>query len=113
MATATYSGHAIGSVFNNGASYVAAGGFNGTYAFGTQTGSFTISNFDGHTITAAGSAPLSGNSYAFGLNSAGVKGAINGQFYGPAAANTGGNFAFQTTVGPTYLASGIFAGVKQ
>ena len=50
---------------------------------------------------------------SFGLSSAGVKGAINGQFYGPAAANTGGNFAFQTTIGPTYLASGIFAGAKQ
>jgi hypothetical protein len=25
------------------------------------------------------------------------------------AAETGGNFAFKTTVGPTYLTSGIFA----
>ena len=39
----------------------------------------------------------------------GIKGSINGSFYGPMAAETGGNFKFQTTAGPTYLTSGIFA----
>lgn len=39
----------------------------------------------------------------------GIKGTINGSFYGPMAAETGGNFKFQTTAGPTYLTSGIFA----
>jgi hypothetical protein len=29
------------------------------------------------------------------------------------AANTGGNFAVQSTVGPAYMASGIYAGAKQ
>src|SRR5207302_190468 len=29
-ASASYAGHAIGSVYNNGASYIAAGGFKGT-----------------------------------------------------------------------------------
>ena len=42
----------------------------------------------------------------------GLAGSFNGSFYGPSAANTGGNFAFHTTAGPTYLTSGIFAAVK-
>lgn len=111
-ATASYAGHAIGSVFNNGASYLAAGGFNGSYNFGTQTGTMAISNFDGHSFAASGKAPLTGANYTFGLTSPGVKGAINGTFFGPMAAETGGNFAVQTTVGPAYLASGIFAGKR-
>lgn len=109
-ATASYSGHSIGSVFNNGASYVAAGGFTGTYNFGTQTGIMSVNNFDGRTFTASGSGPLTGANYTFTGSGSGVSGTINGTFYGPMAAETGGSFAFQTTVGPTYLASGIYAG---
>jgi hypothetical protein len=53
---------------------------------------------------------LRGLSYKFGITSLpGIAGSFNGSFYGPAAANTGGNFNFHTTVGPTYLISGIFA----
>src|SRR6266702_3040064 len=37
-ATGNYTGHAIGSVFNNGSNYVAVGGFKGVYNFGTQIG---------------------------------------------------------------------------
>ncbi|HKS89457.1 MAG TPA: hypothetical protein VJR70_08465, partial [Stellaceae bacterium] len=109
---ATYTGHAIGSVFNNGQSYLAAGGFTGTYNFGTQTGSLAITNFDGHNFTASGSAPLTGATYNFGVTTPGARGVVNGTFYGPGAAETGGNFAVQSTVGPTYLASGIFAGKR-
>jgi hypothetical protein len=109
-ATATYTGHAIGSVYNNGASYTAAGGFNGTYNFGTQTGTMAVSNFDGRNFAASGKAPLNGANYSFPVSSPGVTGAINGTFYGTNAAETGGNFAVRTTVGPAYLASGIFTG---
>ncbi len=109
-ASATYTGHAIGSVFNNGASYIAAGGFNGSYNFGTHIGTMAVSNFDGHSFAATGSAPLNGANYSFPVNSPGISGAINGTFYGPNAAETGGNFAVRTTIGPTYLASGIYAG---
>jgi hypothetical protein len=111
-ASASYAGHAIGSVFNNGASYVAAGGFNATYNFGTQTGNFAINNFDGHTFAANGQVPLVGANYSFGVNQNGMQGAVNGAFYGPMAGNTGGNFAVQSTVGPAYMASGIYAGAK-
>jgi hypothetical protein len=109
-ATATYTGAALGSVFNNGASYMAAGGFAGTYNFGSQTGSLAITNFDGHNFAASGAAPLHGATYAFSGTASGFSGNVNGAFYGPNAAETGGNFAFRSTGGPTYTASGIFAG---
>lgn len=112
-ATATYSGHAIGSVFNNGASYVAAGGFAGTYNFGTQTGTMGINNFDGHSVTLSGGAPLSGANYNFASTSAAGTAKLNGTFYGPNAAETGGNFSFQSAPGLSpYLASGIYAGKR-
>jgi hypothetical protein len=111
-ATATYNGHAIGSVFNNGASYVAAGGFTGSYNFGTQMGTMAVNNFDGRSFAATGKAPLNGANYAFSAATPGVHGSINGTFYGRNAAETGGNFAFQTTVGPAYMASGIYAGKR-
>ena len=106
----TYTGAAIGTVFNAGATYLAAGGFTGTYNFGTQSGTMTISNFDGKTFSATGSAPLTGANYTFNVAQTGVAGSIKGTFFGPNAKETGGNFAVHTTIGPTYLASGIFAG---
>src|SRR5439155_26459596 len=93
--TGNYAGHAIGSVFNNGASYLAAGGFNGTYNFATQNGTFAISNFDGHTFAASGKAPLTGAAYTFSLAAPGVTGSVNGPFYragANAAKETGGSF---------------------
>jgi trimeric autotransporter adhesin len=112
--TGTYTGHAIGSVSNNGANYVAAGGFNGTYNFGTRAANFTISNFDGNTFTAAGTVPLNGASYTLSGTAprTGMAGTINGTFYGPMAAETGGNFTLQSTLGVPYMASGIFAGKR-
>ncbi len=114
-AVGTYAGHAIGSVANNGANYVAAGGFNGSYNFGTRAANFTISNFDGNTFTAAGTAPLSGASYALNGTAprTGMSGTINGTFYGPMAAETGGSFTLQSTLGLPYMASGIFAGKRE
>ncbi len=111
-ATATYSGAAVGSVFNNGASYMAAGAFNGSYNFGTQSGAIAVTNFDGKNFGASGKAPLTGAAYTFNVASPGIKGAVNGTFYGPMAAETGGTFAVQTTVGPSYMAAGTFAGKR-
>jgi trimeric autotransporter adhesin len=111
-AVGNYTGHMIGSVFNNGAQYTAAGGVAATYNFGTRTGSFSVINYDNGLInfTTQGKPTTSGASYKFGITGVpGIKGMINGSFYGPMAAETGGNFKFQTTAGPTYLTSGIFA----
>lgn len=111
MGRGSYSGAAIGSVYNNGNSYMAAGGFAASYNFGNNTGAIAISNFDGRNYagTIAGS---SGPAYAGALsggrgNPAGV---VLGSFYGPGAAETGGTFSLRQTTGPSYIASGVFAG---
>jgi len=78
-----------------------------------------VTNFDGHNFR--GTTPLNGrspaavtsavNSYALPINNtAGFNGSFNGSFYGPQAANTAGNFSVQSTAGPSYIASGIYAG---
>ena len=111
-AVGNYSGHLLGSVFTAGAQYVAAGGLNASYNFGTNVGMFSVVNYDNgrFSFTAKGSPVISGATYKFGItNVAGLAGSINGSFYGPLAAETGGNFNFHTTTGPTYLTSGIFA----
>ena len=111
-AVGTYTGHMIGSVFNNGNQYLAAGGLTATYQFRDQTGTFAVNNYDGRSFMLSGKAPLTGSNYSFAIsNPQGlpITGSVNGGFYGPAAANTGGNFNFHTTVGQPYLTSGIFA----
>ena len=110
VGSGTYGGAAIGSVVNNGASYLAAGGFTNTYNFGTNTGVVTISNFDSHnfTGTVSGSAGIYTGAIAGGGDNR--VGAVAGSFYGPGAAETGGAFAIHATSGPGYIASGIFAG---
>lgn len=107
--TGSYSGHAIGSVVNSGSSYVAAGNFVATSNFVSQTGTLAINNFDGKNITGdVGS--LAGPNYSGALDGAGVTGQFGGTFYGPMAADTGGNFAIRSTTASPYFASGIFAG---
>jgi hypothetical protein len=115
--TGNYAGSAFGSVFNNGASYLAAGNFNGQYNFATQTGNIAITNFDGRNFSSGtGPIPLSaaGNSnvYTGTLSGTNLTGQFAGSFYGPQAANTGGSFAVRSTTTTPYLASGIFAGKR-
>jgi trimeric autotransporter adhesin len=105
--TGTYNGNLVGTVVNNGAQYLASGGLQATYQFGTQTGTFAVTKYDNQSFTATGRAPLTGSNYTFALKSGPITGAVNGSFYGPMAAETGGNFAF--TAGPAYTTSGIFA----
>ena len=106
----TFTGNALGSVFNNGASYLASGGFTNNYNFGTQAGTVAISNFDGRNFS--GAVQATGNGYYLGnLSGSGLTGQAFGQFYGPGAPETGGMFGVHSPAGvPTYLASGIFAG---
>ncbi|HEV2335876.1 MAG TPA: FecR domain-containing protein [Stellaceae bacterium] len=112
-ASGTYNGAAIGSVDNAGARYVAAGGFTGTFNFGTHSGTWALTNFDGHNFSAAGNTPLNGSSYSVSGSAGGLAGSFNGSFYGPLAAETGGNFSLHSIgTGPVYLASGIFAGKR-
>ncbi|MEH0071785.1 hypothetical protein V6L77_18180 [Pannonibacter sp. Pt2-lr] len=55
--SASYVGHAVGSVVNGGSQYLAAGNFSMNVDFGTRTGTATISNFDGRTFGANISEP--------------------------------------------------------
>jgi len=112
--TATYNGHAMGTVNNNGARYQAAGTYTQTWNFGTDSGSATITNFDGlGTITA--SSLTSGNRREFSgtlTNSAGVTGNLAGSFFrgtSDAVKNVGGNF---NLTGTNYQAGGIVAGQR-
>jgi hypothetical protein len=106
----TYTGNLVGTVVNGTAQYLASGGLNATYNFGTGAGSFAVTNYDGVSFTVTGSSALSGSNYTFGVKSVpGLAGSISGSFYGPMAAETGGNFAFSKTVGSPYFTSGIFA----
>ena len=104
-----FNGAAVGTVFNNGAAYLAAGGFNAMYNFGSRTGSLNITNFDGANYTSAVSG--SRNQFSGALTGpANRSGSVAGSFYGPSAVETGGSFNIQSTSGLKYLASGIFAG---
>jgi hypothetical protein len=80
--TATYNGHAIGTVYNNGARYSAAGNYQQTWNFGTDSGNVSISNFDG-LATITGSVTAGNRREFVGTlsNGAGVTGNINGSFF--------------------------------
>ncbi len=83
---------------------------NATYNFQSGAGSFAVTNYDGLSFKVTGSSTLSGANYTFGVKGVpGLTGAISGSFYGPMAAETGGNFAFSKTAGTPYFTSGIFA----
>jgi hypothetical protein len=116
-AVGNYSGHLIGTVFNNGNQYMAAGGLSATYAFATRSGSLAVNNYDGISFSISGKVPTTPDGTRYSVPVATltdkkvpIAGTFNGSFYSPAAVNNGGNFNFHTTAGSTtYLTSGIFA----
>jgi hypothetical protein len=114
--TASYSGHAIGNVNNNGTRYVAMGNFTKNWDFGTRTGTATISNFDNLTVNFANSS-ANGRDFAGSLaagSTAGVTAAtMTGSFFKSptdTVAGTGGNFAIAGS--NNYQASGTFLAKK-
>ena len=129
--SASYSGHAIGTVVKNNpadTTYIAAGAFAMSYNFGTQTGTATISQWD---VAHFGG---SGETFSFGVTSGGTgfenvysgtasvaapagftSSSIAGSFFRDGAANpaagTGGHFDLFNS--PTdYHAHGTFAAQK-
>ena len=116
--TATYTGHAIADISNNGAQYLAAGTFANTVNFATRSGAVTIGGLDGTNY--AGAVTLTPSSTLFAGNLTGNVGgrvaALNGSFFQGGATNStplygemGGNL---TISGTHYLGSGIFLGRK-
>lgn len=121
--TATYSGHAVGTVNNGGSIYQAMGALSMTVDFGNPAASTTsITGFDGGsfsgtglTLSAAGSGLAVFSDYATLTGSGGQAGrtaSITGGFVaggGDATAEVGGQF---TVTGTGYDAAGIIAGTK-
>jgi hypothetical protein len=70
----------------------------------------SISNFDNHSFSGTVTGVTGTPTYSGALSGSNLQGTTVGSFYGPGAAETGGQFAVQATGGPSYIASGIFAG---
>ena len=131
LGSASYSGHAIGTVFNAGSVYQAIGDFALNFNFANPASSTgTITNFDTANFNlavssfAAGSGSVSDpvltnpNVFSGSITDAGATGR-NGSFIGSffedltgtdKAAEMGGHF--QVDNGTDYVASGIFAAAK-
>ncbi|MBI1777742.1 MAG: FecR domain-containing protein [Proteobacteria bacterium] len=116
---ATFVGHAIGTVVNGSAQYIAGGGFSNVWDFGRKQGALTISNFDGLTMSGALSS-ANGRDYGGTLavtGQSGLGGSAQGSFFmgrGDPARETGGQFVVKAsgTGGSRYGATGIFVGRK-
>ena len=119
--TATYSGHAIGNVNNNGTRYVAMGNFSQSWNFATKSGVASISNFDSLTVnlnTASGNGrDFSSTGIAAGTSAMVTGAGLAGAFYrapadvaGIAPSGAAGQFAITAT--GNYQAAGTFVARK-
>jgi hypothetical protein len=114
--TATYSGHAIGTVFTNSQVYQAIGSLSATVNFdNTSASTFNISNFDGANYAGTGlaiTADGARHKFAGTIAGAGRTGGYTGSFMsggGDVAAEMGGQFKVD---GGGYSAVGVFAAAK-
>lgn len=120
--TATYTGHMVGNVNNNGVSYIAAGSYQNAWNFANRNGVATIT-FDGTTFgggTTANTFNTAGT-VTFGtqgtpITSGNKSLTLNGAFFqngtSNPAAGQAGNFAITNTTGNPYKAAGTFAAQK-
>lgn len=103
--TATYSGHAVGSVVDGANQYIATGAMSATMDFSARTGNVAVSGFDGRSfgsnVSFAGSSTFSGTTAGTSITGSFVNG------NGVAAQGVMG--AFSTSDG-SWAASGIFGG---
>ncbi len=103
--TATYAGHAVGTVLNGGSQYIATGDMAASVDFGSRTGNVSISDFDGRSfgsaVSFAGSSTFTGTDGTTSVTGSFVNG------NGLAAEGLMGAF---TTSNGGWSASGIFAG---
>ena len=109
-----FSGTVVGSVLNNGTSYVATGTFANNYNFGTNSGNFAVSNFDSRSFSGRVSGIPGSTGYSGQVAGSNLAGGVNGAFYGNAASTTGGNFsvASQGATTSPYSAIGVFGGSR-
>ncbi|CTQ55748.1 hypothetical protein LP7551_04294 [Roseibium album] len=109
--SASYAGHAVGNVINNGDQYLAAGDFNMSINFSDRAGTATISNFDNRTFSAVVNETTVANGNMFtGTLSGGASGTLNTSIVtGPNSNHEGviGNF---NAANGNWQATGIVAG---
>ena len=106
-------GHLNGSVDNNGVRYQAVGKFQNAWNFGSQSGSVTVTNFDGANFSSVSVSASNKRDFA-GSGSNGTKSiSFHGSFYkggSDATKEQGGQFHIQ---GTGYKAGGTFAAARQ
>lgn len=117
--SASYAGHAVGSVVNNGAQYLAAGNFGMDVNFSTRNATASITNFDGRNF----GSNLSEVSTSSGANMFNgvisdpnevIRGEVNASIVsGPASAIDGVMGNFNIDDGTGWQATGIVAGQLQ
>ena len=114
--TASYSGHAVGTVSTGSARYVAIGSFSMSYDFGLGSASVSINDFDGQNLTASPTGATSGPASFSGSVTSNVgsrAGTLNGAFVrGPNSAIDGVIGDFNLSDGGSYSATGVFLGEK-
>jgi hypothetical protein len=118
--SASYAGHAVGTVINGNARYLAAGNFNANFNFASRSGNMSITNFDGLTMSGT-VASTNGRDYSSTLDITGkadLAGRAQGSFFsgnGDATRETGGQFTVASRPGTSgnYAAIGVFVGKKQ
>jgi len=115
----SYIGHAVGDIaVNGGARFKAAGNLSFTYNFSTATGTWSVTNFDGGSVSGSIGSGTPG-SPTYGLtfigtttSLGGVSGSFSGAFFSngsDTAAETGGRFSGSGTGGSL---NGIFQGKR-
>ncbi|MEO1190589.1 MAG: hypothetical protein AAFY02_02460 [Pseudomonadota bacterium] len=122
--TATHSGHVFGTVtLGNGSQYLAPGRYDQTFNFGTDSGTFTISQFDSRDFTGGtlgvkeGGHPADFSSVNPARSADGLNAKVRGSFFvgrgGDPAGQVGGTFTIDDGGKGDYAASGILAGDRR
>ncbi|GAB5469896.1 MAG: hypothetical protein Kilf2KO_29260 [Rhodospirillales bacterium] len=120
--TATHSGHVFGTVvLGNGTQYLAPGRYDQTFNFGTDTGTFAITDFDSRDFTGGklgkgdSGHPADFKSTTSAKGPGGFAASVRGSFYkggGDPAAQVGGTFSVSDRASG-YKASGVLAGERK
>ena len=111
--TASYLGHLNGSVDNNGVRYQAVGKFQNSWDFGSQSGSITVTNFDGENFSGVSVSASNKRDFAGSGSNDGKSISFHGSFYkggSDASKEQGGQFHI---TGTNYKAGGTFAAARQ
>ncbi|UYO46592.1 FecR domain-containing protein [Rhodopseudomonas palustris] len=108
---ASYVGHAVAAIQNDGSRYYAAGVFNNTVNFGARTGQVSVTGLDGTNY--AGQVSLLSGTTGFVGSLAGDVGSRNmalaGSFFRGVSSPVGEMGGSLAVSGPGYLGAGIFA----